>query len=284
MAHPYLPGQKALQLLMAPIVRWCVRIGVGHGQFIRIVKPLFYEAALEEIKRNGLKCSDSAISLASGLHKGDITLFHQSADAGVPEPINDYAAHIERINPASQVIARWIALRLPNKVPIRGSMASFDGLVKACQQAGAPFLSTKLILQDLTRRRLVEVLNDEVHLLSEIGIPDIDGEDAVVHFVGAVRDHIEACLANLEPGKTPKYLEESLQADGLYPKSATTLSALARQWWLKALQSITAQAIALSEKDEPDGGNQRVRFGVYFYTHPMTTEAPSTHTPQSLQD
>ena len=268
------PGQKALQLLLTPIVRWCVRIGIGHSQLSRIVKPLFYEAAQHEIKRSGIKCSDSALSLASGLHKGDITLLHQ----GAPSPTTQGEAaafEVNRIHPSSQIVARWLALRWPKKIPTRGTTGSFDSLVKACQLEGAPFLSTKLLLQDLKRRGLVEVVGENVRLISEVGLPEIDSHEGVLHFVGSVRDHIEACLANLETGHDHSFLEQSIQADGLYPESVSIISKAARDWWIKAMQSITAQAISLSQEDEPNGGDQRLRFGVYFYTQPMTVQFDS---------
>lgn len=269
------PGQKALQLLLTPIVRWCVRIGIGHSQLTRMVKPLFYEAAQYEIKRSGIKCSDSALSLASGLHKGDINLFHQGVSSSISQGLETAAFEVNRIHPSSQIVARWLALRLPKKIPMRGTSGSFDSLVKGCQLEGAPFLSTKLLLQDLKRRGLVQEAGDNVSLISEVGWPEIDTHEAVLHFVGSVRDHIEACLANLDADHEHSFLEQSIQADGLYPESVNIISKAARDWWVKAMKSITAQAISLSQVDEPNGGDQRLRFGVYFYTQPMTAPLDS---------
>lgn len=278
------PGHRALLILLGPIVRWCVRMGVGYGQLIRMVKPLFFEAAFDEINKSGGKCTDSSLSLASGLHKRDVALFWAAYKSpGDPEHdgwldvVAQAQSWVEHINPASQVIARWLATGWPDTVPVRGRGQTFDALTKACQQEGMATLSTRLVLQDLARRGLVQVQSGKVTLLSPVGAPNIDAQEAVVHFVGAVRDHMESCLANLEAGaqgRMPRHLEQSIQADGLHPESVASISSAARQWWQQALQSITAQAILLSEQDEPAGGDQRLRLGVYFYTQAMAPQSP----------
>lgn len=272
------PGAQAVQQLLAPLVRWCVTVGIGHGQLNRLSKPLFYEAARKELIRKGQKITDSALSLASGLHKGDIDLFSQ---ANEHVPVTSLSSGHDRINPASQVIAHWIASNLGPLIPLRGKN-SFDALVKATQEEGAPLLSTRLILKELERRRLVEVVDKkQVSLISEVGLPAIDQEAAVMHFVGAVRDHLLACLHNIDATtQESTYLEQSLNADGLSEESVAMLHEAARKWWGQALKTLTAQAISHSTIDKSKGGDQRLRIGVYVYGQSMSTpeEIPSSST------
>jgi len=272
------PGFQAIQKLLAPLVRWCVSMGIGHGQLSRLSKPLFYQAARLELKAKGQKITDSALSLASGLHKGDIDRFNQQLAQGVAFAPD---VGIDRINPASQVIARWITQGLSPRLPLRGPN-SFDALVKALhREEGAPQLSTRLILKELERRRLV-ALDDRqgVNLLSEVGLPAIDQEEAVKHFVGAVRDHLLACLHNLDASQSEHlFLEQSLNVDGLQPASAALLHKAAREWWAQALKALGNQAITLSEADEPLGGNQRLRIGIYVYSQPKNRAEPGSALP-----
>ncbi len=267
------PGIKVLQVLMTPIVRWAVRLGVGHGQLSRAIKPLFFQIAQTELAQKGVKCTESALSLASGLHRGDISALILQAFSS--DPYSEAA--LNRINPGSQVIARWVAMALPREIPLRGGAESFSALVQACQRDGAPLISAKLLLQDLERRGLVAVHSDHVQLISEVGVPNIDTQESVLHFVGAVRDHLETCLRNLEAQSGSGLLEQSLQVDGLYPESIDRLHTLSREWWLKALQELGQEAIALSERDEPSGGTQRLRLGVYFYTPEALSSSLSSH-------
>lgn len=266
-------GIKILQVLLVPIVRWSVRLGIGHRELSLALKPLFFQATQSELTLKGIKCTESALSLASGLHRGDVSVFLSQTSGADP----DLDASVNRINPGSQVVARWIAQALPRQIPFRGGPKSFTGLVRACHQDGGPLLSAKLLLQDLGRRGLVTHRAEHVELVSEVGLPSADAQEKVMHFVGAVRDHIEACLYNLEVDPSASFLEQSLQVDGLYPISVERLHTLSREWWLKALQELGQEAIVLSERDEPMGGSQRLRLGVYFYTpEPPSSSSVST--------
>ncbi len=257
-------GYQSLQALVLPIVRWCVRLGIGYGQFSRIVKPLFFAAAQQEINEKKLKPTGAAFGLISGLSKNDIDAFKVANNALVAE--RDFQL-FEEINPASQVVARWVALGLPKRLPFKGGKESFFELTKVIQSRfTTPGLSTRLLLQDLVRRGLVKVDAQIVELISEIGLPNLDTQESVVHVTGAVRDHMLTCLSNLEIGSSPKYLEQCLSADGLSAESVETIHAMSRVWWMQALRAIGPEAISLSERDEPNGGHQRLRLGVYFYT------------------
>lgn len=274
------PGYQAIQQLLTPLVRWCLMVGIGHGQLSRLSKSLFYEAAKLELQRKGLKITDSALSLASGLHKGDIDRFNRFNRAVTGTSLHQAEApSLARINPASQVIARWIATELETTLPIRGQEHSFEALVKATQQEGAPLLSTRLILKELERRQLVEVQDKQnVRLISSVGLPAIDQQEAVVHFVGAVRDHLMACLHNLEAkAHETQFLEQSLNVDSLSSQSVVLLHEATRQWWNTALIDLANRAIAMSENDKSKGCDQCLRIGVYVYSPALSGETHTTH-------
>lgn len=270
-----IPGYQTLQALVLPIVRWSVRLGIGYCQFSRIVKPLFFATAQQEISDKALKPTGAALGLISGLSKNDIEAFKAASTASIPEADSPL---FEQINPASQVIARWVTLGLPKRLPLKGDQASFFELAKVIQSRfTTPGLSTRLLLQDLERRGLVKVDAHSVELISEIGLPNLDTQESVVHVVGAVRDHMLTCLSNLAVDSHPKYLEQCLSADGLSTESVETIHAMARVWWMQALRTLGPEAISLSERDEPNGGHQRLRFGVYFYTQDVSdTSQPNS--------
>lgn len=257
-------GYQTLQALVLPIVRWSVRLGIGYGQFSRIVKPLFFAAAQQEISQKELKPTGAALGLISGLSKNDIDAFKAENSTMLTDAAT---REFDEINPASQVVARWVSMGLPKRLMLKGGEESFFELAKVIQSRfSTPGLSTRLLLQDLERRGLVRVDANTVELISEIGLPNLDTEESIVHVVGAVRDHMLTCLRNLAADSSPKYLEQCLSADGLSAESVETIHAMARVWWVKALRTIGPEAIALSEHDEPKGGQQRLRWGVYFYT------------------
>ena len=266
-------GHQALQALVAPIVRWSVRLGMGYGHFSRVVKPLFFSAALQEMSEKGLKPTGAALALVSGLSKNDIDTF-KAAGAALDMGAQTLSV-LESINPANQVIARWVTLNLPKRLPLKGGEASFFSLAQAIQiHVTTPGMSVRLLLQDLERRGLVKVDGQTVELLSEVGRPSLDNPESIVHFVGAIRDHMETCLGNLDASSNHKYLEQCISVDGLHAESVEVIHAMARVWWLKAMRTIGPEAISLSERDEATGGSQRLRLGVYFYTQDTSTPSP----------
>lgn len=269
MNPPYQPGLKTLQTLLTPIVRWAVRLGVGYGSFSRMLKPVFFEAAQQELSRQGVRHSDSALSFVSGLHKGDILAFLSNGG-----PVAEDNVDVNRINPATQVVARWVISGLPRELPLKGEK-SFDSLVRETQSDRGTVWSTRLILQDLERRKLVADDGRKVRLLNDVGLPNIDSQEGVVHFVGAVSDHMQASLNNLSGATETRYLEQSLVADGLFPESVKAIHELARQSWTEVLHTVGAKAVECSDRDEPAGGDQRLRLGVYFYAEKANPIKPT---------
>lgn len=259
-------GASLLKELLSPIVGWSVRLGIGHSQISRLMKPLFFEAAEQELKKRGDKVTDSALSLLSGLHKGDVENFRQAnlQKGGSPEGVNE----LNRVGVSSQVIARWLISDLPRVLPLKGASPNFTDLIKAISKPGNG-ISVRLILQDLERRGLVKRHANNVELLGSTATST--GQDAHVQFVGAVRDHARTCLANIQLPSGGHALEQSLIADGLHFQSVELIHSMARVWWMKAIREVGNEAILLSDVDEPQGGTHRLRFGVYFYSEDTQT-------------
>ena len=81
-ASPSVPMQPVLGValrVMAPLVRWLLRSGVGYTEFSAALKPVFLAEAQLESERTGGKQTDSALSLLSGLHRKDIRKAAQDA-------------------------------------------------------------------------------------------------------------------------------------------------------------------------------------------------------------
>ena len=56
--HPVL---GAVLRVMAPLVRWLLRSGVGYAEFTAAIKPVFLAEARAEVRRIGRKETDSAL-------------------------------------------------------------------------------------------------------------------------------------------------------------------------------------------------------------------------------
>lgn len=269
----HVPGVNAL---IASLARLCVRLGVGYGQFSSAAKQPFFEAADRELCSQGLKRSASALSLLSGLHKADVNSFIAKAESGELTAPELGLKTVKKVSPTSQIVVHWLALGLPKTLPLKGESGSFAALIKVVRQVrGVPNnMSLRLALQELERLGYVTCREGTVELLSDVGLSNLDAQDDLSHLVGAVRDHLEVCLSNIDVSNGNKLLEQCISVDGLHAESAETIHAMARVWWMKALRTIGPEAISLSERDEPTVGSQRLRFGVYFYTQDTAPSSP----------
>ncbi len=118
--------QESLHAL-APLVRAPIREGITYPQFAQALKTVFFEAARQELGQQGVKQTDSAISVRSGVHRKDVRSM----------------AHTERALPrtlslASQVYTRWLASPettdasgAPRALQRNGPMPSFEALALA---------------------------------------------------------------------------------------------------------------------------------------------------------
>ena len=106
-------------------------------------------------------------------------------------------------------------------------------------------------------------------------MPDARHEETRALVVGSVADHLAAGVHNLTSGEARQFLEQSVFADGLSAESARELEQLATSLWRDVLATMVKAAVPLCEKDEPAGGDHRIRLGMFCYSAPMAGAAPA---------
>jgi len=89
-----------------------------------------------------------------------------------------------------------------------------------------------------------------------------------------VSDHIAAAVHNLTL-KAPKYLEQSVFADGLTQASIDHLHETARDIWGTAFTRMVDEARRRVDADTDADADIRMRFGVYFHAEPVDAQ-PAT--------
>ncbi len=259
------PGQPVLTQVLAmlqPLVVWLLRSGVGYTELTAALKPVFLEAARTELTRIGGKQTDSAVSLLSGVHRKDVRASGQTARAV------DVRAQLGKPTPASQVMTRWLASDLPDTLPFSGATLSFESLARSVSKDMHP----RALLLELVRLGVVEEVAEaaeQVRLCRQAFVPTPALEESRRLLAGSVADHIEAGVHNLSAGDGKTFLEQSVFADGLTPASAQQLEQLANSLWRDVLASMVQAAVPLCEQDEPAGGDQRIRLGMFCLTAPM---------------
>lgn len=258
------PALSAVLRVMVPLVRWLLRSGVGYTEFTAAIKLVFLSEARNEVRRSGARETDSALSLLSGLHRKDIRKAALDAHAQLsPSAISVPA----KASLASQVVARWVASGLPKTLPVTGANG-FECLVQMVSTDVHP----RSVQQELVRLGVARLEEGQLVLLRRAFVPDPASQEARQLLADSVADHLAAGVHNLTGDSrdgSRKYLEQALFADGLSEQSIRTLEQLANKLWHDTMHRMLEAAVPLCEHDEPLGGSQRLRLGMFCYAEAM---------------
>jgi hypothetical protein len=263
-AHAELALREAA-VLMAPLVRWLLRHGVPYPAFADMLKSVFLAAAREELESSGAKATHSALSVLSGVHRKDV----RALETG------DAAAGAARSVPLpSAVFTRWLtdpkyrSNGKPRTLPRTGAAISFESLARELSNDVHP----RTVLDELVRSGLARIEGDDVVPLATSFVPSRKLDELTALFSANVSDHIAAAVHNLTL-KAPKFLEQSVFADGLTQASIDHLHQCARDAWNAAFATMVSEARQRIEADADSDADIRMRFGAYFYAEPVDTKA-----------
>ena len=252
--------------VMRPLVRWLLRSGVGHAELSTALKLVFLDMAMQEVKRTGLKQTDSALSLLSGLHRKDVKQLQSPAGPVGAGAQGMAAATPAKASLASQVVARWLGQRLPEQLETSGAQSPFEALVRSVSTDVHP----RALQQELLRLGVAEVVGTSLRLRQQGFLPDANAQESRELLADSAADHLSAGVHNLTSGEARKFLEQSVFADGLSEQSARQLELLATELWHEAMKKMINAAVPLCEQDEPRGGDHRLRLGMFCFAEPMT--------------
>jgi hypothetical protein len=254
--------------LLGPVVRWLLRSGVSYPTFADAMKSVFLAAARAELDAGNVPASQSALSVLSGVHRKDVRALLAAGDApprvapGVPL--------------ASQVFTRWLqdpalhdAEGRPRALPRSGPAPSFDALSRSLSTDVHP----RTVLDELLRLGVVDIRGEEVVPHATGFVPAADLAGLVALFTANAGDHLAAAVHNLAGGEPP-FLEQAVYAQGLTTESAAELATLARTLWSGVFAAMVDAARSKVDAESGDGGDQRIRFGTYFYSEPVVPPAP----------
>ena len=252
---------RAVLRIMAPLVRWLVRSGVGYTEFAAALKPVFLDEAQLESQRCNGKQTDSALSLLSGLHRKDIRKIAADLNS---QATADTASLPVKPGLPWQLVTHWIAAGLPDSLPLSGE-GSFEELARTLSVDVHP----RTIQHELVRLGIAAVQDGQVQLLQRAPVTDPRTLDAQQLVADGVADHLAAGVHNLTSGMKRKHLEQAVFADGLTAASVRQLEQLSKTLWQDAMKRMVDAAVPLCKQDASRGGDQRMRLGMYCYAEPM---------------
>jgi hypothetical protein len=261
--------------LAASLVRWCLQTGTDYRELTDLLKPLYLEAGRARLVESGVKVTDSALSVLTGLHRKDIRQAREQLQAQGARAQTEQEHTRQTISVPAQLVARWLAQDLPRRLPWQGDGLSFQVLAQAVSKDVHP----KALLNTLQLQGVVSVDPDDasVQLLHNSYTPAGQSHAMLSLLSESVADHMQAGLNNLSLPPERRHLEQSVFADGLSAESVDQLERLATQLWTTAQATLLRQATVLCEQDEGQAQNHwRFRVGMYSYGTP-TEASLETH-------
>ncbi len=253
--------------LMAPIALWLLRHGVSYPVFAELLKSVFVGAARGELQRADTKPTQSALSLLSGVHRKDVRDLGEATAMTRPHP---------RPTLSSQVFTRWLHDSRyrgkdgkPRALPRIGAGRSFQTLCRELSNDVHP----RSVLDELLRLGQVGLEGERVVVLADAFVPSPRLDEMTALFSANAADHIAAAVSNLTTD-SPRFLEQSIYADGLTQESIDLLHAAARQAWSQAFEAVVGRARDRVDRDRASDGELRMRFGSYFFSEPVPPALP----------
>lgn len=261
--QPTLLLERVLRML-SPLVRLLVRNGVTYPALAAALKRVFLHAAQDELGRQGMAATDSALTLLSGVHRRDVRQLLRGARS--TEPTGHTPPSL-----ASEVVARWLSearWSTPDGKPrrlARGAQLDdgFDALVASLSNDVRP----RAVLDELLRLGVAEDTDTGVALTHHGFAPRQGFEEMSALMADNLHDHAAAASANLQGDAN--FLEQAVHVDQLGPESIAMLRRAARQAWAQAFPPVLALAQKRFEVDQSLSADERVhraRFGAYFFT------------------
>ncbi|WP_293438868.1 DUF6502 family protein [Piscinibacter sp.] len=251
---------------MAPVARWLLRSGVSYGALAHMLKPVFVEAAREELARTGTEPTYSALSVLSGVHRKDVRALSEA-------PAEAAATHPRGVPLASQVYTRWLSAKRyrgrdgqPRALPRSGPGITFETLAREVSVDVHP----RTVMDELLRLGLIQAEGDVLMPAAPSFTPSRQRDELTGLFAANAADHMAAAVHNLTTD-APRYLEQSVFADGLGADSVELLHEMAREAWQRAFEDMVKAARKRVARDDalPEDEQQRMRFGIYFYSEPQ---------------
>jgi hypothetical protein len=259
---------KAARRLMRPLVRLMMRSGLTFPVFADTLRRLYVEIAANDVLTDPRSCTDSRISVLTGVHRKEIRRLR-----GMPGDTGDAP---DIVTLASQIVARWVGTAAfidaegrprpltRTKNETAGATPSFDELVASVTTDIRP----RTVLDDLLGHGVIFTdAEDCVQLNAEAFIPRPGEEEQLFYFARNLHDHIAAAAENIGATGKPPFLDRSVHYDQLTPVQAQTLREYARAAAMRLLLDVNRLAQELTETaPEPDPEQlQRINLGIYLF-------------------
>lgn len=250
--------QHALQVLLYPVIRFCLRNSLTFQHLIESAKIIFVRAGAEELEKGAQQATTSRISLMTGINRRDVARFKTGQ-----VQVDKNKGLAERVIGQWRTNRRFLGKGGEPRVLSLGANSEFVELVRSVSHDLRP----ASVLFELKRIAAVEVVGKTARLRAESYVPKGDVVTILNIFGRELDDLICAVEENLFTN--PKLPNHHLRAE--YDKIREHMSDELKVWFLKeanAFQIRVRDHLAQFDQDSnPDpnytGNFIRVVFGTF---------------------
>lgn len=152
---------KYLQMMVTPVIRYCLRNSHSVQDLVRVVKVAFVQLAVEDLEKKHLKVNQSRISVITGLTRSEVSRISQNEET--------------EAGPSVSVLARVIALwqvdkrfttkgGRPRALSYRGEPNDLRDLVESVSN----HIDAGAVLFELERQEIIERSKESIKLVKFI--------------------------------------------------------------------------------------------------------------------
>ena len=262
----------ALFRLARPLVRLLLRHGIPFGVMADVMKQVYVEVALTELRLPGRKQTTSRVAILTGLSRKEVARLRQMSVWDDDEVIQQY-------HRAARVMTAWVrepafhdANGHPAPLLVEGDSASFGDLVR--QYSGD--MPVRALLDELLRIRAVEPLADgRVRLLTRHYVPAA-GEVEKLAILGTdVADLIATIDWNLSCPPAEAYFQRKVHYDNLPSEVLPELHLLTHERAEAFLEQLDLWMAARDRDVNPTvqgTGRKRAMVGIYYFEEDFSEE------------
>jgi hypothetical protein len=236
-----------LDALLAPTARILVARGVMFPEFMERMKSHYVTAAQKQAEEDGMKITDSRLSVMTGLQRRDVAR------------LKDTKLKEKRIHHLARLVALWQTdAYYPTTLPKSGPAPSFEALAQFVHRDVHP----RTMLDALEAAGTVSVADDTVKLEATSYQPLAGTDDQIAYLARNVGDHATAATENVM-GRDPRHFERAVHYTKLTEAQIAELETDFAHAEMETLEKISRKAARMKSESI---GTQRFRAGSYFYT------------------
>ena len=265
------PLERALEMLLLPVVRLALKRGLAFGRFSEMLKRAYVAAARRDFTVPGRKLSLSRVAVLTGMTRKEASRLMQE------DPDRDLGNRmIRQVNRAARVVSAWVEdpdyqdlHGAPASLPFEsGSGPSFSTLVL---EHGAD-VGARAVLDELIRVGAAGEREDGLlYLIERAYIPSAD-EGQKLDMLGTdVADLVASIEHNLDPESEAPFFQRKVSYDRLPVAYLPLLRERLSKHGQSFLEELNADMAAHDLDTRPDEASEdgseqaRAMIGIYYY-------------------